>query len=103
MGENRLELLIAAVIGVLLGIITGIVLGYGPVYTAIWTLIGAVVVGELLIGSGLSVSDALPWPFPNAAFDKYQCADCDLVAEIISLGQCLAVTPSPSNPLAAQP
>jgi hypothetical protein len=48
MDANRLELLIAAVIGVLLGVITGIALGYGPIYTFIWALVGAVVVGELV-------------------------------------------------------
>jgi predicted PurR-regulated permease PerM len=48
MNEDRVELLITAVIGALLGIITGIVLGYGPAYTAIWALIGAVLFGELV-------------------------------------------------------
>jgi len=44
MDEDRVKLLIAAVIGALLGITTGYLLGHGWVHTFIWALIGAVVV-----------------------------------------------------------
>jgi hypothetical protein len=48
MDEDRVELLIAAVIGALLGIVTGYSLGHGWTLTVVWALIGAVVVSGMV-------------------------------------------------------
>jgi uncharacterized membrane protein YeaQ/YmgE (transglycosylase-associated protein family) len=67
MHEDRVELLIAAVIGALLGIITGYLLGHGWALTVIWALIGAVVVnGMVYCYRGFSVTNALPSSLPTA-------------------------------------
>jgi uncharacterized membrane protein YjjB (DUF3815 family) len=61
MHEDRVEQLIAAVIGALLGIITSYLLGHGWALTVIWALIGAVVVSANgLLLSGLFGNECPP-------------------------------------------